>query len=273
MSSSLIKELAHPPANKNPNKVLTLFAYNRDWNEKGRIMIAFDPLTIGTLLTLASAGQSQLCQMPKPTEINVIPRSAPVKYELNRTMADIQSEHIDTVNPYSHDTQSHTAGFMKGSIGMSHEVQLDTKFLPRYNAYCIWFETVDLKIEIDPTLFIAKEKAQDPCEYRVIKEHELKHVTVDRQIVNKYSATMGRKIYDGLKTRGFMVGPVRAENAQKTITRMQKIIGQLISLEKQKMNIERQERQQAVDSLEEYERVNAACDKNSVTSATRSRRR
>ncbi len=234
-------------------------------------MIPFDPATIGTLLTLAAADPSTLCKMPKPTAINVVPRSEPVKYDYSRTLDQIQSQQIDTVNPYGFDTQSHTAGFMKGSVGMKHEVKLGNSFLKRYNAYCLWYDSVTLTIEIDPTIVIAKEKTQDKCEFNAIKTHELKHVTVDRQIVNKYSKTMGQKIYDGLKSRGFMVGPIPAKNAQEVATRMQQTIGQLIDLEYQKMGIERAERQGEVDSLEEYERVSAQCDP--VAGAARSKRR
>ena len=134
---------------------------------------------------------------------------------------------------------------------------------------CIWYDKIDLKIEISPEIVIAKEVAEDPCRYKVTKEHELKHVMVDRKIVNKYAKTMGQKLFDGLKSRGFMVGPVKAERAQAVAQRMQETVGQLIEWEYKKMEIERAEKQQAVDSLEEYERVGNACK---GTAASRQRR-
>ncbi len=234
-------------------------------------MIPFDPVTIGTMAILASANPASLCKMPQPTQINVIPRSEPVKYDYSQTLDQLQAKQIDTINPYGFDTQSHTAGYMQGSVSLLSEVKLGQQYFPRYNVYCLWYDTVTLKIEIDPTIVIAKEKTQNKCEFNAIKEHELKHVKVDRQIVNKYSGTMGRIVYDGLKSRGFLVGPIPAKNVREVAARMQQTVGQLLDLEKQKMSIERIELQQGVDSLEEYQRVNTLCD--GTTGASRSRRR
>ena len=235
-------------------------------------MPLFDPLTLAAAMTLASANVSQLCQMPAPTQINVVPRAEPVKYDYSQPRAMLQAQKIDTVNPYGYNTTSHTTGYMQGSIQLKHSVEMGHKFLPRYNAYCIWYKTVNLNIEVDPTIVIAKEETEDKCRLNAVRDHELKHVNVDREIVNKYGRTMGQKVYDGLKSRGFMAGPIPAAQAEAVIARMQTTIGQLIDLEYQKMQIERQERQQGVDSLEEYERVNNVCKDSKTTAASRSRR-
>lgn len=221
-------------------------------------MLPFDPITLGTMAILVS-GNNQLCQIPKPAQINVVPKSAPLKYDTSQSMAQLQQHDIDTINPYGFGTSSHTNGFMRGQIAMKSAVELDYKFLERYNAACIWYEEITLTIEITPEIVIASEVAADKCKFEAVKEHELKHVTVDREIVNKYARTMGQKIFDGLKQRGFIAGPVPANRAQETAARMQETVMQLVELEQKKMEIERAERQQAVDSLEEYQRVSALC--------------
>ena len=229
-----------------------------------------DPLTFLGVLTLASTEPSAVCQMPKATEINVIPRSEELKIDTSQTQAEIQKYNIDTVNPYGFGTQSHTKAFMRGGVGLRHEVGMDYKHVLSNRAVCIWYDKIDLFIEITPEIVMARELTENPCEYRVTKEHEMKHVNVDRRIANKYAKTMGKKVYDGLKSRGFMVGPIGVNAAQDVINRMQATVGQLVELEYKKMQIERMEQQQAVDTLEEYERVNSACD--NATSASRRRR-
>ena len=228
-----------------------------------------EPLAALGLLTLAS-DPSSVCRVPKPVDIRVTPKTSKVKYDISQTRDEIQKYNIDTVNPYGFDAKTHTNGFMRGLIKMQPFVKLDYKYVYQNQAVCIWYEKVELKIEIEPEIVIAKEVASDRCEYSAVKEHELKHVMVDRKIVNKYAKTMGKKVYEGLKSRGFVVGPIRPEAAEAVAKRMQETVGQLVELEYQKMSIERQERQQAVDSLEEYERVNSLCDK--PTGASRSRR-
>jgi len=235
-------------------------------------MIGFiEPITMLGLLTLASAEPSAVCHMPKPAEIRVIPKTSAVKYDITQTRDEIQRYNIDTINPYGFDSNSHTNGFMRGIIRMQPFVKLDYKNVLGNRALCIWYDTIELRIEIEPEIVIAKEVAEDPCQYRAVKEHELKHVMADRKIVNKYARSMSRKVYQGLKSRGFMVGPILGEDAQKVADRMQETVGQLVELEYKKMEIERAEKQQAIDSLEEYQRVSAICDKS--TSASRGRRR
>lgn len=228
-----------------------------------------EPVTALGILTLASLEPTALCKMPEPTEINVIPRTAEVKYDTSQTRAELQKYDIDTINPYGFGSNTHTNGFMRGSISMQPEVSVDYKFVLANRAVCIWYDTINLNISITPEIVIAKEVAEDPCEFSVTKEHELKHVMVDRRIVNKYAKTMGKKVYEGLKSRGFMVGPVKANVAQQIVNRMQETVMQLVELEYKKMEIERAEKQQAVDSLEEYERVNSACDNRGIGASRR----
>lgn len=211
------------------------------------------------VMTLAAADPSSVCQMPKPTQINVIPRTSPVKYDTSQTLAQIQSQSIDTINPYGFGSKSNTTGYMKGEISMQQEVKINHQMVLRNRGVCLWYETINLNIAIDPTIVIAKEVTKDPCRYKSVKEHELKHVMVDRKMVNKYSQSMGRKIFDGIQSRGFIVGPVKPEDAAEIAKRMRSTVGQLLELESKKMEIERAEGQQAVDSLEEYTRVSAKC--------------
>ena len=231
-----------------------------------------EPLTVLGLMTLA-ASEKSICKMPKPTEINVVPYTKEVTVDTSQTLAEIQKATMDTINPYGFGTQSHTNGYMRGGIQTSHSIKLDHKFVYRNRAVCLWYDKIELKISITPEIVIAKEVAEDKCRFRAVKGHEMKHVMVDRKIVNKYAKSMGQKIYSGLKSRGFMVGPIEASRAQEVAKRMQETVGQLLEVEFKKMEIDRSEMQQAVDSLEEYERVSAMCDKKGRrTNASRKRR-
>ncbi len=221
-------------------------------------MFGIDPLTAGALLTLA-AGSSDFCTPPKPTEINVIPASQEVKYDYSRSLSDLQGQEVDTINPYDFTGNSRTQGFMKGSIKMQPRVELDYKHYPRQNVVCIWYDKINIEFEIDPTIVIAKEVYKDRCMHKAVKTHELKHVTADRKIVNQYAKVMGQKVYDGLKQRGFKAGPVRPDDAQAIADRMQKTVFQIIEHEYKKMELDRVEAQQAIDSLEEYNDVGDLC--------------
>lgn len=221
-------------------------------------MLGLDPLTAGALLTLA-ASSSDFCRMPKPTKIDVTPRSQKIEYDYSQTLAQIQSQQTDTINPYDFGGVSHTQGFMKGSIQMVPSVKLASQHHPQQGVTCLWYDSVEIKFDIEPTIVIAKEVAQDRCMRAAVLQHEKKHVLADRRVVNKYAKEMGRKVYKALKQRGFIVGPIPASNAKAVAERMQQTVFQIVEHEYKKLEIDRAEAQQAIDSLGEYNRVNARC--------------
>jgi len=235
-------------------------------------MLPFDPLTIGSLLVMASSAPSA-CQIPKAAEISVVPKTQELVIDTSRSAASLQGQSIDTINPYGYNSTTHTNGFMEGQISMRSEVSLDYKQALRMNAFCLWYDKVKIEIEITPKIVIAKEVAADRCMYKAVLEHEMKHINADRIIVNKYAQTFGKKVFDGLQQRGFIAGPIAPEDTEQISNRMKKTVGQLVELEYKKMEIERSEAQQAIDNLEEYKRVQALCpDYKSPVAASRSSR-
>ncbi len=222
-------------------------------------MLPVDPLTLSTLLILAGT-KPNLCPVPPPTKINMLPSTAEISFDTTQTLAQLQGYSMDTVNPYGFHTATITQAFMKGQIVRKYEVKLDHKFLEKYNAYCLWYEDITVRIEIAPTIVIAKELYKDLCMRKALIGHESKHVMVDRQVVNDYAKSIGQKLYSDLKSRGFSAGPIPAEYGQETVNRMQKVVIQILELEFQKMDIDRMERQRAVDNLEEYESVDKKCE-------------
>ncbi|MCB9982420.1 MAG: hypothetical protein H6861_01925 [Rhodospirillales bacterium] len=221
-------------------------------------MIPFDPVTTGTALILA-ASSPQICQIPAPAEIAVVPRTAELIIDTSRTGAAIQSQEISTINPYGYNNVTHTNGFMQGQIAMRSTVELDYKQAPQMNAFCVWYEKVTIEIDITPTIVIAKEVSEDSCMYDAVLTHEMKHIMADRKIANKYAQTIGKKVFDGLQQRGFIAGPIPPEHSQNIADRMRQTVSQLVEFEYKKMEIERAEAQQAIDNLAEYQYVQSKC--------------
>ena len=221
-------------------------------------MFGLDPLTTGALLILATSN-NKLCQMPAPTKINVKPSTQKVEYDFSKSLKELQATQADTINPYGFSGISHTLGYARGAVRTEMHVKLGSRYLPRHNALCVWYDEVNVSFKIDPTITIAKEVMADRCKGKVVKEHELKHVKVDRKIVNKYAKIIGKKLYEGLKSRGFIAGPVRVEDEDAVATRMHRTVHQIVEHQTKRMDLDRAEAQQAVDSLEEYERVAKLC--------------
>ena len=220
-------------------------------------MFGFDPLTVSSVLVLA--GNSVGCPAHAPTKINIVPRTEKVRYDYRQTLKQIQKHSTDTVDPYGFHGTTVTQGFMSGKIGLEHEIEFGQVANKRRGYACVWYKDITVKIHIEPTIVIANELYRDKCMRKAILGHELKHVRVDREIVNEYAKTMGNKLLKALKSRGFSAGPFQIDRAQHVMQKMQRVVAQILELEYQKMGLDRQERQRAVDNIEEYTSVDDKC--------------
>ncbi|MFP4313373.1 MAG: hypothetical protein ACLFR0_03505 [Alphaproteobacteria bacterium] len=203
--------------------------------------------------------------MPKPTEIHVSPKTEDVRFVTHKSLAELQKQEIDTINPHSFSGVSVTQGFASGEIRMEANVKLGYQTNTRTQMSCVWYDSIEVNFHIRPDIHIAREVYEDRCMGAAVKEHELKHVRVDKVIVNKYANIIGRKIYDGLKDRGFIAGPIAAANKEAVADRMRQTVSQIIDLEMKRLELDRMDMQMAVDTKEEYERVAAQCPDFKVT--------
>lgn len=224
-------------------------------------MFGIDPLTISSALILAgnAAGSAIVCPAHEPTKINIIPRTEKVKYDYRQTLKKIQNYSTDTVDPYGFHGTTITQGFMKGRVQLKHKVKLGTYVNETYGYACIWYQDITVELHIEPTIVIAKELYKDKCMRNAILGHELKHVRVDREIVNKYAKSMGSKLLSALKSRGFSAGPMQKDRLEEVSQKMLRVVYQILELENKKMGVDRQEKQREVDSLEEYNSVDEKC--------------
>jgi len=220
-------------------------------------MFGIDPVTLSSLLLLA--GNTIQCPAHDPTKIDVIPHTAKVKYDYSQTLEQIQAYQTDTIDPYAFHGKAITQGFMQGEIELRHKLSFGQITNASYGYGCLWYDTIRIELNIDPKIVIAKELYKDKCMRESILKHELKHVRVDREVVNEYAKKIGERVFKALKSRGFSVGPFEIERMKEVQEKMQRVVQQILELEYKKLGIVRRERQIEVDSLEEYESVDAEC--------------
>lgn len=219
----------------------------------------FDPVLWGASFILAAGSGQNLCAMDKPARIHVKPTSARLRIDTSKSLKDLQTLEVDTFNPHAFHGVSVTKGVMQGRIRIEPEVKLTTVSYDRQGIGCVWYDSINVELDIDPVILIPREVRRDRCMYRAVLDHEKKHVRVDREIVNKYAKIMGRELRNALDDRGYAVGPIPLDQIDSIAARMQNTVFQVIDLQSQKMKIERTEKQQAIDTKEEYERVAAQC--------------
>lgn len=216
-------------------------------------MLGLEAFAAGYVMMAGTQARPSWCNPDKAPQIRVVPKMAPIAYDFSKPMAQMNNIHIDTVNPYGNDVHTDTGGVMHGSV------QLKASSSYRTTSYqglsCAYFEKITISVELTPKIYIAREYPRGGCKHRAVMEHELKHVAVERQIANKYAQIIGNQMVAAIKKYP-VFGPVPSSQQTSQHQQMTGLIQNMVSRLSDKMALERKQRQQAVDNINEYNRVN-----------------
>lgn len=219
-------------------------------------MIGLDYLLAGYVQL--AAGQIE-CKLKKAPQINVVASDTTVRYDHTKTQAQLDNFENDTVSPYGANVQTHVGGLMAGEVKVSQSIKLYQETWPNLNAGCVYVDSVAVKIHITPVIYIARDYPKTGCMYKAIMQHEKKHINVDRTIVNKYSSLIVKGLDASLKKIGYVHGPFKTGEIPAQQEAIQKYAQDVLKVYADQMSEERKVLQQRVDSLQEYERVQAQC--------------
>ena len=198
------------------------------------------------------------CKPDRGPKIDVKTSTDQVNWDYSKSEKDLNRFKIDTVNPYGNNIITDVGGLMQGGIELAERMSFRNITNNRMGQVCYWFDTVTVTLHIKPTIFIASEFPQGTCKHNAIRDHELKHIQVDREIVNKYAALIGKAVKDELD-RQAVYGPYKVAQAKEVEKYMTGRLESVLKYYSAMMSDERKRRQQVVDSLNEYESVNKAC--------------
>lgn len=220
------------------------------------VLVAFLCVAFGSV-SQAQANTSW-CRPTTAPHITVIPSTENISYNFTLSEKQLNAFSIDTKNPYGGNIISDVGGLMKGGIQTEQKMTFGTMTNNDTSEVCYWFNTIDVKIHISPIIYIADKFPKGSCKFNAIMEHEKKHVVVDREIVNKYAVIIGNRLKSEISSAR-IYGPVAKSKESLLGDKMRGKMKEILDDITKQMSAERQQRQQAVDSLEEYERVNNLC--------------
>lgn len=201
------------------------------------------------------------CELKAAPEITVSASGMDTIIDGSKSVAELNAfkPMIGTKSPYGQNTQTHIEGLMHGAIGVSGDYMFSTETYPELNKVCMYVAKVNVRISIDPKIFIAREYTPGSCHYNAVLGHEKKHVAVDKKIVNKYTNIIVKAVNNTLKQVGYAHGPYDVAQLPALQKQISGIIENVIKQFADNMNRERQVLQQEVDTLKEYGRVDALC--------------
>ena len=207
----------------------------------------------------ASAQKPTTCPISKAPIINVRPQTKAIEYDKTKTSAQLNQLKSNTISPYGLNVDQTTGGLRHDRPTIKMNATFNITQNPQTGSTCMSYNTINVDIQLQPKIYIAKEFNRGRCGREVL-EHEKKHVHVDRVVMNKYTKKMGIAIQNAVNNAG-VIGPFQSGRTEEFQKRMfDNVKSALTSIElsmQNEMNIE----QQKIDSLEEYERVGKHCEK------------
>lgn len=220
----------------------------------------FHILIVLLLLPAPAFAAQSWCNPKTVPKINIKSDTDRITWIFSKSEKELNRKDIDTVNPYGNNVITDVGGLMQGGIKMQERMQFGGLTNPNTRETCMFYDKIDVTFHIFPTIYIASEFLPGTCMHNAIKQHEMKHISVDREIVNKYASAVGRAIQAEIKRQN-IYGPVPDSNKVALQAQMKQRMESIMFKYSNAMDAERRSRQQKIDSLQEYERVNHLCPK------------
>lgn len=225
-------------------------------------MFGLEFVTVGLLHLAALDEKPQIqCKAKMIPKISVIANKSNVQYDFTKTKNEMSRFDIGTLSPYAPHHTVHIKGVMNANIRSEQWSDFVRETYEHADTGCLYIKKIEIKVDVDSTIYVAKEHPEGSCEHKEILKHEKKHLREDQLVINKYSKLVKDDL-DGFvqKTKGSF-GPYKISELSKVEKNLRQQIADLVTARHDKMNVERQERQQAIDSIEEYDAIAAACPK------------
>ena len=191
-------------------------------------------------------------------KITVTPVVEPVEYRRDLSSSDLTIMHRSET---PQDLRLRNKNVAVQGLG-GEEISLSGKVL--FNIYgddqqaCIAIKAVETTVKASPVVHVAKDYAEDSCEGKAVLEHEAKHVAVLQQAHGEHSRGVSEQLR-ALVVKAGAFGPVPKAEIETLKAQMSKTVQDGIAAYSQTIGSDLQARQAAVDSEEEYRRIQSQC--------------
>ena len=199
------------------------------------------------------------CHAKTPPRITVKPVQSNILYDFTKSKEDLNRIDVDTISPYGPQHKTDVSGLMSGAIQLKSNVSFAHETYKYLGRGCVYLKGVDVKIHLEPTIYIANDFEKGSCMYNAILTHEFKHVKEDQLIINKYTNLLGRALDRVVNEQGESFGPMRLHRMDETQLQVKDAIHRVVLKMNDKLNKERRKRQQAIDNIDEYKYVGNRC--------------
>ncbi|MGZ9109265.1 MAG: hypothetical protein ACXW4B_10665 [Micavibrio sp.] len=217
-------------------------------------------LMLNAALILAGAGASTAtegCTVRDAPAITVKIQTEEIDYDYSRSAKALGVMKTDSISPYAPGADTVSGGLREDHPEIRSKISWQLMHEPRRKIGCLSYDTIDIIIHLAPKIYVAKEFNTGACREAIL-QHERRHVEVDRRVMNKYGASIGRAVQAAVNAAG-AIGPFKLADQEKIKAMSSRHIESALNSQQLLMEQEMRVLQGQVDSLEEYNRVSAQC--------------
>jgi len=211
-------------------------------------------LVLVTLWTSEALGCDQVAR----PAVHISMKETPVEFDLSLPVAALNR--MQHATPYPSNYHAEVGGVMNGEITLNHKTAFTRETNASGDKVCVVMKVIEVELSFSPTIYIASDLQHKTCLFKEIFAHESQHVDIDRDVVRKYQAQMT----DGMNMMLMMPGDyssgwIDTAGADHAQDNMQAGIENALAVLFNKMMRERNERQLAIDTQQEYGRITRSC--------------
>ncbi len=151
-----------------------------------------------------------------------------------------------------------TGGITESDIQASFDLNFNLITNTFSRDTCLSLATVNILVKYTPTVHIAKNYAPNSCRYKTTWEHEMRHVGADVITLEEY-VPYYKKLMEYTVSGFRTIGPLNPEQNEKTQKEITAHLQQTLEQATAQMDKARIQRQQSIDTREEYMRLSNLC--------------
>lgn len=151
-----------------------------------------------------------------------------------------------------------TGGITESNIQTHWNVGFEQHIDPSTNQACLYVENIDVKLTYDPVVHIASNYPQGSCKFKITWQHELLHVNTDLITLNERKPLIEQAAKQ-VAQRLTVIGPVDAATIPLQQQAVIDQVGAAVQAAFAPIDQIRMQRQQLIDTREEYLRLSKAC--------------
>lgn len=196
---------------------------------------------------------------PTHTEVRVSQDVKLPRIDDTKTYAQLKAMNVN--DALTHDLKfAEAVGINAATISVDSEIRTKSSG-PEGGPICVWPSVISIKLSTAPSIYV--DASHGTCRRNVAMEHEMEHVAIDRNLIDRYVPIFRSRItamadaIGGTSAPSYDVLPMVRERIEEKINAM-------LSVTYDSMATERTLAHREHDSPDEYRRVSNACPTISV---------